>query len=532
MTNQRWTFNTNANALGDEAKYKRTLDAWKPPGQLLMNGLKGTSEQNTVVRMANHLRALGGNTIYRPYESGNAEKRFWKNRTVDEHIRFIRDHQAPPWIWFQIGNEPTFDNEHDARDMSKWLAEQIRKCALTGERLVVYNPAVGSFQRWQIEAGWFDDLLIALSENAHRIVDGWPQFILGSHSAAYWMGIAAVHCAGRNPADLIHPERLTKDKWPTAEQIFDADTGDNWIVMRDYWFVERAHQLRPNAPDIKIVATEAGPEDLPNIRTQFPDVVKKIDEMCGRQWRGARTSPGYYKWVYPHQSPAESLCNDFDFIDRIAPDNYLMFCWYTWSWHDAAPDYWRRDYNAGEMDDVLALYPTRAATPPPPSEQPTVITILPTDTRFTTLEFTLKSTGAASFLRDQPTIGANIIVKFVAEKARYIPLDRLAESEKRSDKIELELDKLAYWLPVLWQGRVAWVRQDAVEILSIQPEPPELPDDTPTAPSEEELLLVELRRAYTAIGTAYNNLAIASARYAEYLKKRETEIRESRLKAA
>lgn len=181
------------------------------------------------------------------------------------------------------------------------------------------------------------------------------------------------------------------------------------------------------------------------------------------------------------------------------------------------------------LEDYAAAQPT---VPPPPPEQPTVITILPTDARFTLLEFTLKSTGAVSFLRDQPGIGANIVVKFVAEKARYIPLEKLAESEKRFDKVELELDKKAYWLPVLWQGRVAWVRQDAVEILSIQPEPPELPDDTPTAPSEEELLLVELRRAYTAIGTAYNNLAIASARYAEHLKKRETEIRERRLKPA
>lgn len=379
----RWSFNANADALGDEAHYVRTRDAWNPPGQVLMNGLRGKSEQNTVVRLATSLRARGGNTIYRPYERDNREKHFWKVRTPQEHLNFIRSHDAPPWLWFQVGNEPTFDDrnlEHEVRAMSKWLAQLIRLCVQGGERLVVYNPAVGSFQRWWVEKGWFDELLIALAENAHRTFDGWPQFILGSHSTCYWMGIAAWHCAGRNPADLIHPERIQKQFWPTREQVFDADTGDNWILFRDFWFIERTRWLQMQAQgrnlgiDIKIATTEAGPEDLPNIRQQFPAVAKKMDEVCGRQWRGIRTTEKYYQWVFPSQSVAESICDDMAYVETIAPDVYLMFAGFTWSWHDAAPEHWRRDYNWGEMNEVLTVWPTRTRVPspqPPPKEPPT-----------------------------------------------------------------------------------------------------------------------------------------------------------------
>lgn len=365
----RWTLNGNADMLGDEAEYVKALDLWKPPGQVLMNGLNGKSQNNIVVRLATFIRRWGGNTVYRPYEKGNAEKTFWKNRTPEEHLAFIQSHNAPEWLWFQIGNEPTLVTEKDMRDMSKWLATFIRLCVVAGIRAVVYNPAVGSFQRWQIEAGWFDELLIALSENAHRIVDGWPQFILGSHSTAYWMGIAAWHCAGRNPADLIHPERLKKEHWPTKEQVFDADTGDNWILFRDIWFVERARMLRPSAPDIRIAATEAGPEDLPNIREQFPAVAKKMDEVCGRQWRGIRTAEKYYEWVFPHQSAAESICDDMAFVERIAPEIYLFFAGFSWTFHNAHPEYWRRDYNWGEMPGVLQGWGKRVALPKPPGAE-------------------------------------------------------------------------------------------------------------------------------------------------------------------
>lgn len=319
--------------------------------------------------------AGGGHTIYRPYEPGDAEKHFWKNRTPEEHLKWIQAHDAPEWIWFQIGNEPTLKTEKDVRDMCKWLAQFIRLCVAAGIRCVVYNPSVGSFDKWQIDAGWFDELLIELAKQAHRVVDGWPQFILGSHSCAYWMGVAAVHCAGGNPNDLIRPEKLTKDHWPTQEQVFDADTSDNWILFRDWWFIQRARKLASGQQinegmDIRIAGTEAGPENLPNIRTQFPDVVKKMDEICGREYRGARTATKYYEWAFPGQSAAEGLCNDFSFVDTIAPDVYLMFGWFTWSDHNVAPDWWGRDYNARELRDVLTLWPKRQQLETPPAPLP------------------------------------------------------------------------------------------------------------------------------------------------------------------
>lgn len=362
----RWTFNANTNSLGDEAHYTRVRDAWKPPGQLLMNGLKGKSQQNVNVRLATSLREKGGNTIYRPYEHDNREMHFWKVRTPEQHVLFIQEHDSFPWLWYQIGNEPALQTEGDVRGMSAWLAEWIKLSVPLGIRSVVYNPSVAGFQRFWIEKGWFDEFLLELVKVAHIEADGWPQVILGSHSTAYWMGVAALHCAGRNPADLIVPEKLRRETWPTRDQIFDADTGDNWIVFRDWWFVEHArllqrkHQVNLNH-DIRIIATEAGPENLPNIRTQFPDVEKKMDEVCGRMYRGARAAEGYYTWAFPGQSAAQSLCNDMAFIEEMAPDVYLMFAAFSWTWHNTHPEYWRRDYNWGELFEVQKLWPEMRA---------------------------------------------------------------------------------------------------------------------------------------------------------------------------
>ena len=65
------------------------------------------------------------------------------------------------------------------------------------------------------------------------------------------------------------------------------------------------------------------------------------------------------------------------------------------------------------------------------------------------------------------------------------------------------------------------------------PEPDEEePPTTPTAPSDEELALIELRRAIVEGAAAHNKMAIALAGLADLLKKREDNIREERLKAA
>lgn len=353
----RWGFNTNATALGDEAKYLRTLDAWKPAGQVLMNGLSGTSSQNVVVRLATHLRALDGNTIYRPYEDNGREGHLWTVRSAAEHIQFLQNHRAPEWLWFQVGNEPHPDGERETRRMCAWYAELIRLAANTPLRLVVYNPPVSGFERAPIAAGWYDELLEALTDYARDKVDGWPRFMLGSHSAAYWHGVPMAHCAGRNPEDLIHPERLLKANWPKKSEIFDADTSDNWILFRDYWFVERARKLR--GVELSIAATEAGPERLPNIVKDFPDVARRIDEICGQESRGAPTITKYLEWAYPGRSAAESLCDCFDFVDEMAPANYLLFAWFSWTMHDEAPDYWWRHYGASQMDAVLEVWPKR-----------------------------------------------------------------------------------------------------------------------------------------------------------------------------
>ena len=515
----RWTFNANCNALGDEAQYIKALDLWQPPAQVLMNGLHGTSRDNTAVRLGEHIRTWGGITIYRPYEPDNREKHFWKHRNAAQHLRFLHDHQAPNWIWWQIGNEPTFDGEGDVRAMCKMLAEMIRGAGDT--RLVVYNPSVGGFQRSWIDAGWFDELLIALAENAHKMVDGFPQFMLGSHSAAYWHGIPSVHCAGRDPADLIHPERLRKENWPTREQIFDADTSDNWILFRDWWFIERTRKLQTErhineGVDIQIAVTEAGPENLPNIRKQFPDVVKKMDELCGRETRGAPTIMPYLEWAFPGQSAVNSLCEHLYYIETRAPVLYRLFAWFTWSYHNARPEKWDENYNVARVYEVVLRYPAfvkeQASVMYPP---------LPfgSDTRF---KKWVNESGDNYRVRPYPNMQyaeSGWITK--DEAFDYIP--------DVSYENWIQVKSLAGIIGWTDRGILAKALPPPIPL----PEPDEEePPTTPTAPSDEELALIELRRAIVEVAAAHNKMAIALAGLADLLKKREDNIREERLKAA
>lgn len=345
----RWSWNTNTSGI-DEAAYVAALDKWKPDSQLLMNGLQGQSDQNVAVRLSRRTR----HTIYRPFE-GDIEGKLWREHSVDNHIQFLLDHDAPANIWFQVGNEPRPTSEGEIKSMCAWYAKLIRKSVPEGLPLVVYNPPVGGFEKRDIDKGWYDELLLALLEYAHLTRDGWPMYILGSHSTAYWMGIAALNTAGRNPRNLMDNEKVQRAHWPTRDQIFDADTSDNWILFRDWWFVERARTLaKETGRKISIVATEAGPENLPNYRKDFSDVTTFIDEKCGQEWRGAPTTKGYYEWAFPGQDAARSQAADFRFVDEMAPEEYLAFYWFSWTLHNDAPDFWADKYGAHKMNDVIA----------------------------------------------------------------------------------------------------------------------------------------------------------------------------------
>lgn len=541
----RWSFNANANALGNIADYEAALTAWQPTAQLLMNGLDSRDANNSVVRLSKLLMNWGGITVYRPYD-GKFEGRPWDTPVAD-HIAFLKRFNAP-WLWFNVGNECKPDGLAETRQMCRWFADLIEAAIPEGLRLVVWNCGVGTFQREWVEGGWYDDLLNALARHAHRKVNIngvlWPQFMLGSHSAAYWHGLPMVHAAGRNPDDLIHPERLTRDKWPTFEQIFDADTSDNWILFRDWWFVERTRKLQKAAgvnvgTDIEIMVTEAGPEDLGNIRKQFPAVVKKIDDLCGRKTRGAPTLLPYLAWALGMSSD-EALCECFYFVEQRAPQLYRAFLWFSWTFDNNEPDRWRDGYNAAALPGVIARYPQFVKEHSPTVPVPLPLPVPPSagDPRYT--KVILKTTGGVgenTNVREYPSVDSRSLLKFAAQEARIIPLGMLTEDEKHHD--QLGDTSIVYWIPVIISGIQGWVRLDAIEIVLFEPPKPPLPsppDDeepptTPSEPSELEILLLDLERAHTAIGVAFNNAAIAHARLAEYHKRERNTIRESRLAA-
>lgn len=357
----RWTFNANAEKLGDEQFYARTLTAWRPPAQFLMNGLKGSSDDNVVVRLGNLARLWNAITVYRPYQQKEIEGKLWENVTVDEHLRFIKDHRAPDWIWWNVGNEPAPKEPRRIRDMSEWKAELIYKLVENNLNGVIPNFPVGGFEYQSVEDGDYDKMLLALAKTAHLRKNGFNQIMLGTHSA-YGMGVLPVHTAGRDPNDLMHPERLKKANWPTREQIYDDTPQDNYILFRDVWFTNRIRKLQALyninvGKDVQIGITECGPERLPNIVQQFPHVAAELDKRAGREMRGIPTMEQYWRWAFPDMKPEDAWCEQKWWLEQVAHPLYVFLAIFQWTTHDDGKDNWSSNYSPHRWGAYLSRWP-------------------------------------------------------------------------------------------------------------------------------------------------------------------------------
>lgn len=352
---RRFTFNANLSEIGDFEKFLRTLIAWQPEWVVLMNGIGG----NEYRRVRETMNTWGGKIIYRHYEESDGH--LWRSRRPDEHINLLKGlKNLDPAAWFYVSNEPLPDNhEHDK--MQQWHADVIKGATEHGIRLVVGNLATAAMDNTKadVDSGRWDVLLRAIGERANLKAEGVCQIMLGVHTYAH--AVIPLHCAGKNPNDLVFAE--TVNKWPTKNEVLTTPE-DNWLMFREDWYVTRIWSL--TGFDVDVAVTECLWDRMPNIVKDYASTTANVDRMAKREVKGLPTLTEYYKVMFPGQTAAQTACEQMLWVENLYPSNYRAFALFTWSQNRD----WKDGYDLSGMDEFLQLWPTYKLAPPPPEPEP------------------------------------------------------------------------------------------------------------------------------------------------------------------
>ncbi len=331
----RHTFNANSEMLGDHELFFWTLNHWRPDRVFMMGSENGPNHQ---VHRAKDLSASwGGRVHYRPY-SGH-EGHLWRTRKPLDHINLIKGFHQPD-ITYHIGNEP-IPKQDEARLMSLWYAEFFRIAKQEGLKVAGPGFATGAYER--SELGWFDEMFISLAQNGA---------ILDVHT--YGHALFPWHCAGRDPRDLIHPDRVQRDRWPTKAEIL-SNLDVNYLVMREEQIVDLIRRLTGITPEVFL--GECFLDRMPNIEVQLRDITERIDTFAGQKIYGVPTLYNYWRHLFPQWTAEQTLFEQMNWAEEVYPEYYKAFSWFTWSSHDDHPHYWSSRYGWQHNRKILEDWP-------------------------------------------------------------------------------------------------------------------------------------------------------------------------------
>lgn len=460
----------NANKPGDSEKLLGVLRAWKPAGVLVMNALNARDPGNIVMRILRTMQEWDGIVIYRPYEKD--EGHLWRIRSAQAHVDMLVGLGSKAF-WFNVGNEPAPDAGKEREAMDRWYAEFIQRAGDAGLRTVIPGGfAAVSFDKHEVDRGDFDRMFRALGERADDRVQGYNRAMFGVH--VYGHALMPLMTGGRDPRDLLVRERIQPDQWPKAEDIFDADQSDNWLLFREEWYISRIKQLTGKVPDTAI--TECFFDRMPNLEEQFPDMVRQIDQLAERWVKGIPTLRKYWEWAFLQTQgwgAAQALCKQLVWWEQIAPPHYRMATLWAWTWHNDAPEYWKDTGNIGEWDTFLNLWPSYAQLIDAPAPQPSPLPT-PDDPRWQ--DYSAEPKLDSANVREQPTVASAVIGKIGrgGVKVGHIPYEVLTPEEKAlADQPGYRWHLVKLLNPI----GIGWVRSDVVtlEAISQPPEPPLFP---------------------------------------------------------
>lgn len=357
----RITFNVDCQNLGDPQLLLDTLSAWRPTAVFCMSSLNGSDPGNIVVRIHALVAQWGGIVVYREY--GEDEGELWKHYSPDSYLDKCAGHNAP-WAWFNVGNEPGPRAPSDIADMSNWYAKVTTRAVARNIRVVLPGGfATASYSRAEIKQ--FGAMLKTIGGYRKLKVDGHSLVMFGVHIYADALPMFAT--AGIATEVLMNHDAIQPAHYPKQADIFrlDGHTDGNWLVGREWWYVEEmAAQLGISVAelikDLEIGVTECILDRMDSTEINHRAVSDFIDARCGTKYYGYGTLGGYWQWAYG-LPPSEVMCLILKWIEQTFPECYGFFAQYQWTLSDENPHYWSSRYSEHRDQKILDLWPQVAA---------------------------------------------------------------------------------------------------------------------------------------------------------------------------
>lgn len=317
----RVSYNVNGEAIPDRAYLKAHLLRLCPTTLLIMNGMA------YAVELEQELRSCGTLVAHRTYSYYEGDE--WVVRSPQTIVnQWIAE--GHPEIVRYSANEPSYGGNHSIQSFVASQVELMRLARQAGFTVIIGNNAVGTWNVFDFQAGYYDPMLRALAEYGHYLgLHEYTQTVL-SFGVSQW------------PREwLLDRNRVQPANWPTMAQlpvamqfdplIHDMNYPRYYHLRRGDWWLLRADAIGVPRPHIWL--TEWGWDSLADIKASIeslrnPFCVRNGKYLC--DLRGVNTYENLWAWYYPQWTFAQAICEQIKWGDSIYPVDYIGFNLFTW----------------------------------------------------------------------------------------------------------------------------------------------------------------------------------------------------------
>lgn len=383
--------NANMDVPGDIGLYNTYLDYHRPTTQLLMTTDHSNGFNSNADKAFNKINEWGGLTTLRVYDDANGAP--WRKWSSKDMVDMIERQLGGRPAWYEVSNEPRPGQQELADIADQWYADVIYNGVARGLRVTVPGWASGNYQYNEI--GWWRKTLQALVDTSnYRTPEGKRFAIFSAHG--YGHALLNTHAAGEDPNIMANPKLifqryadLSRGTFvrPSADDVFKNRWQHNWLVFRSWWVIQwiRENLVHDaNWDGLNIWETEDFWDDMPNIRNdeqhRFDAAVAWVDGKAQEKVSGIPTLEKYWDEIGKEVgwSGAQVMAAQLDWIERIAPSNYVGFNLFSYTENDNWPERWATRFGIQRSSYYIDLYPVYRAqfnnkpvpepTPPPTPE--------------------------------------------------------------------------------------------------------------------------------------------------------------------
>ena len=374
----RFGFNINGGHVGDENYFLDFTKALNPAWVLVM------SNDILADKITN---ITNGNTeVIARYWSGDDGSQ-WQHMSPRDYANSLMVGNKHHWKY--ILNEPWAKAPEIPR-MANWIAEVVSIMVDNGYKVIAPNFPPGNGETWQIDNGYFDNLLKTMATYKGRAM-------FATHE---YSGVTLPSGVGTFGIwDLLDKDKLHPDNWPDVDDLgnfTEERRGNLWHLLRSTWFTNRAKSL--GLGELDVVITEFGWDRMVDMTQGQNHIFDALEKRYGVAGNYSTLQGPYslaniwdYYWSELGWSTSRAIVEQLKWADSIYPDNYQSMLPFMWTIGENGDVNWSGDRgydyaNDKELHQLLLDWSAGIQEEPEEPVEPPVI-IGDTDTMIDLLEY-------------------------------------------------------------------------------------------------------------------------------------------------